>query len=93
MRREKFRAPGQKFRLGALVSVVPKLRDEQKSVIASADVRISAQNQVMTKKRVIASADVEISAQHLVMSKIRSQRPRMFAFRPERKKHHRVRRP
>ena len=71
-RREKFRAPGQKFRLGPLVSSAPKSRDEQKKVIESADVRISAQNQVMSKKRVIASADVQISAQHLVMSRIRS---------------------
>ena len=70
--REKFRAPGQKFRLGPLVSGAPKPRDEQKKVIASADVQISAQNQVMSKRRVIASADVQISAQHLVMSKIRS---------------------
>ena len=29
-RREKFRAPGQKFRLGPLVSGAPKSRDEQK---------------------------------------------------------------
>ena len=43
-RREKFRAPGQKFRLGPLVSGAPKSRDEQKKVIASADVRISARN-------------------------------------------------
>ena len=71
-RREKFRAPGQKFRLGFLASGAPKSRDEQKKIITSADVRISAQNQVMSKKRVIASADVQISAQHLVMSKIRS---------------------
>ena len=71
-RREKFRASGQKFRLGPLVSGTPKSRDEQKKVIASADVRISPQNQVMSKKRVIASADVQISAQHLVMSKLRS---------------------
>ena len=71
-RREKFRALRQKFRLGPLVSGAPKSRDEQKKVRASADVRISAQNQVMSKKRVIASADVQISAQHLVMSKIRS---------------------
>ena len=70
--REKFRAPGQKFRLSPLVSGAPKSRDEQKKVIASADVRISAQNRVMFKKRVIASANVQISAQHLVMSKIRS---------------------
>ena len=47
---EKFWAPGQKFRLGPLVSGAPKSRDEQKKVIASADVRISAQNQVMSKK-------------------------------------------
>ena len=66
----KFRAPGLKFRLGPLVSGAPKSRDEQKKIIASADVRISAQNQVMSKKRVIVSADVQISAQHLVMSKI-----------------------
>ena len=71
-RREKLWAPGQKFRLGPLVSGAPKSRDEQKKVIASADVQISAQNQVMSKKRVIASADVKISAQHLVISKIRS---------------------
>ena len=75
-RREKFRAPGQKFRLGPLVSGALKSRDEQKlrsyRLIVSADVRISAQNQVMSKKRIIASADVQISAQHLVMSKIRS---------------------
>ena len=70
--REKFRAPGQKFRLGPLVSGAPKSRDDQKKVIATADVRISAQNQVMSKKKVTASADVQISAQHLVMSKIRS---------------------
>ena len=44
-RREKFRAPGQKFRFGPLVSGAPKSRDEQKNVIASADVRISARNQ------------------------------------------------
>ena len=71
-RREKFRDPGQKFRFGPLVSGAPKSRDEQKKVIASADVRISAENQVMSKKRVIDSADVQISAQHLVMSKTRS---------------------
>ena len=29
-RREKFRAPGQNFRLGRLVSSAPKSRDEQK---------------------------------------------------------------
>ena len=52
-------------------------------VIASADVRILAQNQVMSKKRIIVSADVQISAQHLVMSKIRSRRPQMFEFLPE----------
>ena len=71
-RREKFRAPRQKFRLGPLVSGAPKSRDEQKKVIASADVPISAQNQVMSKKRVITSADVQISAQNLVMNKVRS---------------------
>ena len=71
-RREKFRAPGQKFRLGPLVSGAPKSRDEQKKIIASADVQISAQNQVMSKKRVITSADVHISDQHLVISKITS---------------------
>ena len=68
--REKFRALGQKFCLGLLVSGAPKSRDKQKKVRASADVRILAQNQVMNKKRLIASADVQISAQHLVMSKI-----------------------
>ena len=68
-RREKFRAPGRKFRLGPLVSGAPKSRDEQKK---GQSVRISVQNQVMSKKRVIVSADVQISAQHLVMSKIRS---------------------
>ena len=71
-RQEKFGAPGQKFRLSPLVSGPPKSRDEQKKIIASADVRILARNQVMSKKRVIASGDVQISAQHLVMSKIRS---------------------
>ena len=50
-RREKFRAPGQKFRLGPLVSVAPKSRDEQKRVIESADVRISVQHLVMSKIR------------------------------------------
>ena len=54
-RREKFRAQGQKFRLGSLVSGTPKSHDEQKKVIASADVRISTQNQVMSKKSVIVS--------------------------------------
>ena len=48
--REKFRALGQKFRLGPLVSGAPKSRDEQKKVIQFADVQISAQNQVMSKK-------------------------------------------
>ena len=43
-RREKLRAPGQKFRLGPLVGGAPKSRDKQKKVIASADVRISARN-------------------------------------------------
>ena len=65
----KISGPGQKFRLGPLVSGAPKSRDEQNKVIASADVRISVQNQVTSKKRVIASADVQISAQHLVISK------------------------
>ena len=63
---------GKKFRSGPLISGAPKSRDEQKKVIASTDVRILAQNQVMSKKRVIFSADVQILAQHLVMSKIRS---------------------
>ena len=90
-RRDKFRAPGQKFRLGFLVSGAPKSRDEQKKghsvcrcsnfglkssneqkkgrslrrcsnfdltssdeqnkVIASADVRILARNQIKTSSR------------------------------------------
>ena len=50
--------PRQKFHLGPLVSDAPKSRDEQKKVITSADVQISAQNRVMSKKRVIASVDV-----------------------------------
>ena len=50
-RREKFRPSGQKFRLGPLVSGAPKSRDEQKKVIASADVQISAQHLVMSKVR------------------------------------------
>ena len=37
-RREKFRALGQKFRLSSLVSGAPTSRDEQKKVLASADV-------------------------------------------------------
>ena len=53
-RRDNFRAPEKKFRLGPLISGAPKTHDEQKKVIASADVRISVQNQVMSKKRVIA---------------------------------------
>ena len=71
-RREKFWALGQKFRLGPWVSGFPKSRDELKKVIESANVRISAQNQVMSKKRVIVSADCQISVQHLMMSKIKS---------------------
>ena len=91
-RQEKFRAPGQKFRLGSLVSGAPKSRDEQKTgqsvrrfsnfgpkssdeqkkghslrrclnfgstssdeqntIIASADVRISARNQKNKHHRV-----------------------------------------
>ena len=50
-RREKFRAPGQKFCLGPLVSGSPKSRDEQKMSIASADVRISARNKKKTSSR------------------------------------------
>ena len=50
-RREKSGAPGQKFRFDPSVSGAPKSHDEQKKVIASADVRISAQNQVMSKKK------------------------------------------
>ena len=50
-RREKLRVPGQKIRFGPLVSGVPKSRDEQQKVIASADVRISARNQKITSSR------------------------------------------
>ena len=54
-RREKFRAPGQKFLLGSLVSGTPKSSDEQKKVIASADVWISARNQ----KNIIACGEAK----------------------------------
>ena len=52
-RREKFLVPEQKFCLGPLVSGAPKSSDEQKKVIASADVlRISVRNH----KNILASA-------------------------------------
>ena len=50
-RREKFRAPEQKFRLGSWVSGATKSLDEQKKVRASADVRISARNKKKTSSR------------------------------------------
>ena len=50
-RREKFRTPGQKFRLGPLVSGALKSGVEQIKVIASADVRISTRNEKKTSTR------------------------------------------
>ena len=64
--------PGAKVSFEPFDQWCPKLRDQQKKVIASIDVRSLVQSQVMSKKKVIATADVQISVQHLVMSQIRS---------------------
>ena len=71
-RREKFRAPGQKFRLGSQVSDAPKSRDEQNKGHSVRRCSNFGPKSSDEQKKVIASADVQISAQHLVMSKIRS---------------------
>ena len=72
-RREKFRAPGQNFRFGPLVSCAPKSRDEQKkghSLRRCSNFGPKSSDE-QTKGH-IASAGVQISAQHRVMSKMRS---------------------
>ena len=53
-----------------------KLSEEQNKghLIKSADVQISAQNQVKSKKKVITSADVQISAQNQMKSKKKGHR-------------------
>ena len=71
-RREKFRAPGQKFCLGPLVRGAPKSRNEQKKGHSVRRCSNFGPKLSDEQKKVIASADVQISAQHLVMSEIRS---------------------
>ena len=63
-RREKFRAPGQKFCLGPLVGGAPKSSDEQKkghSVRRRSNFCSASSDE---QNKVIASADVRISARN-----------------------------
>ena len=63
-RREKFRAPGQKFRLGPLVSGAPKLRDEQKKGHSVRRCSNFGPKSSDEQNKIIASADVRISARN-----------------------------
>ena len=63
-RREKFRAPGQKFRLSLLISGAPKSRDEQKNGHSLRKCSNFGTTSSDEQNKLITSADVRISARN-----------------------------
>ena len=73
MRRDKFRAPGQNFLLGPLVSGAPKSRDEQKKGHSFRRCSNFGSTSSDEQNKVIASADVRISARNQTKTSSRPQ--------------------